>query len=265
MMELDDAYANAPYIPNSSDYPPRWAAAAEQFRSDMTSAGRAELAVPYGPTERQAFDLFQPEGTAKGLFIFVHGGYWIRFHRNDWSHFAQGALDRGWAVAMPSYDLCPDVRIADITRQVSKAVSTIATRVDGPIRMAGHSAGGHLVSRVTASGLLPSEVQGRIEHVVPISPVTDLRPLLKTSMNEQFRMTEDDAVAESPALQNAPICPVTVWVGADERPVFLDQARWLSEGWEAPLVIHPARHHFDIIDGLADARSPLASMIFMET
>ena len=48
---------------------------------------------------------------------------------------------------------------------------------------------------------------------------------------------------------------VTVWVGADERPAFLDQARWLSQAWDAPLVVDDDKHHFDVIEGLDDAQS----------
>ena len=43
---------------------------------------------------------------------------------------------------------------------------------------------------------------------------------------------------------------MTVWVGGDERPVFLEQARWLSEAWGCGLVIDDGRHHFDVVDGL---------------
>ncbi len=71
----------------------------------------------------------------------------------------------------------------------------------------------------------------------------------------------DEAEAESPVLHAPPDLPVTVWVGAEERPVFLDQARWLAEAWGAEHRIDPGRHHFDVIDGLRDSRSPLVRAI----
>ena len=69
--------------------------------------------------------------------------------------------------------------------------------------------------------------------------------------------TEADAEAESPVLQPKPETPVTLWVGADERPAFLDQSRWLAAAWDAPEVIVPGKHHFDVIDALADPDSKL--------
>ncbi len=256
-MDWDDAYANAPYIPGADAYPERWTAEAAKFRDQMSAAGQARLDVSYGPTARQAYDLFLPEGTPQGLCVFVHGGYWLKFHRTFWSHFATGPLARGWAVAMPSYDLCPEVTIGDITRQIATAVTAVADVIDGPVILAGHSAGGHLVARMCVAGVLPETVAARVQHAMPISPVSDLRPLLNTSMNADFRLDMAAATAESPALMQPIDIPVTVWVGADERPVFLDQARWLAEAWNADRVTEASRHHFDVIDALKDSDSEM--------
>ncbi|WP_299047023.1 alpha/beta hydrolase [uncultured Tateyamaria sp.] len=248
--DMDDAYANGAYIEGAADYPPRWAAEAEAFRTSL--GARARLGLSYGPSERMALDHFMPEGEARGTLIFVHGGYWLKFDRSCWSHLAAGALARGWCVAMPSYDLCPHVRIAGITQQIAQAVMAVADGSMGPISLAGHSAGGHLVSRMLAPGMLPASVTSRLTHVLPISPVSDLEPLLQTAMNADFGMDTAMARAESPVHQPKPGTPVTVWVGADERPVFLDQARWLAEAWDVDPVVTQGAHHFDVIDALTD-------------
>ncbi len=262
MAKLDDAYANAAYIPGAADYPPRWERAAAALREGLVEQGLADLDLSYGDTPRQRFDLFHPAGDAVGLMVFVHGGYWLRFDKSVWSHLAAGALAKGWAVAMPSYDLCPSVSIADITRQIAAAVTEAAGLVSGPIVMAGHSAGGHLVARLLAPDLLPDPVAARLRHVMPISPVSDLRPLLDTSMNADFKLDLDAAIAESPRLmeQRVPV-PVTVWVGADERPVFLEQAQWLALSWGCAHVVADGVHHFDVIDALADADSEMVQRL----
>mgnify|MGYP000176132937 CR=1 FL=1 len=259
-MTLDDAYSNGAYIDGADTFPPRWAAQAQGFREGL--GARARLDIAYGPGARNTFDLFLPEGTPKGVFVFVHGGYWLQFDKSSWSHLAAGALAQGWSVAMPSYDLCPDVSIGDITLQVATAVTRIAAEVAGPISLAGHSAGGHLVARMLDKGLLPAEVAERLRSVMPISPVSDLRPLLQTSMNEKFKMDDRAAAAESPVLmQDRQEATVTVWVGAKERPSFLDQARWLAEAWSCDHVIDPAKHHFDVIDALCDADSEMVAIV----
>jgi arylformamidase len=55
-----------------------------------------------------------PKGTPKGLVVFVHGGFWMKLDKSFWSHLAAGPLAHGHAVAMPSYTLCPDIRISGI-------------------------------------------------------------------------------------------------------------------------------------------------------
>ena len=88
-MDMDTAYANAPFIPDAETYPPRWAREAAEFRDGLGARARTGLA--YGPGTRQALDLFLPEGAPQGLLVFIHGGFWRSFGRADWSHFASGA------------------------------------------------------------------------------------------------------------------------------------------------------------------------------
>lgn len=259
-MKNDIAYNNVDFIPDGAAYPDRWQDAARAFREREAALGRARLNHPYGPGERLRLDVFHPSGRAEGLVVFVHGGYWLKFHRDYWSHFAEGLTARGWAVAMPSYTLAPEARIHEITREVARAVEVAAGLVAGPLRLTGHSAGGHLVCRVLCRDVA-LDVRDRVARAVPISPVSDLRPLLETSMNEGLRLDAEEADAESPVLHPAPEVPVTVWVGGEERPVFLDQARWLAEAWGAEHRVEAGRHHFDVIDALTDPDSPLVDAI----
>ncbi len=247
---LDDAYANAPHIPGGEGYPARWAADAAAFRDRHPPE-----VLSYGPTERQALDLFRPGGVPEGVVVLVHGGFWLRFGRRDWSHLAAGPLGAGWAVAVVGYDLCPAVRIGQITAQVAQAVAVAAAAVPGAVRLIGHSAGGHLVARMPS--VLPGAVLDRVARIVPLSPVAELAPLLETSMNAALRIDAAEAAAESPARHAAPTVPVHVWVGAAERPVFVQQARDLAKAWACSLTEEPGRHHFDVIEGLEAAERPL--------
>lgn len=259
MAGWDGAFANAAHIPGGAEYPARWGAAAGAWRA----VARGETDLPYGRGARERFDLFLPAGEARGTVVFVHGGYWRAFGREVWSHLAAGPVGRGWAVAIPSYDLCPGVRIGAITRQISQAVQVVAARLPGPLVLTGHSAGGHLVARMGCADVaLP--VIGRVARIVPISPVADLRPLVGTEMNRDLGLDAAEAAAESPALWPAPPVPVHVWVGALERPVFVEQAAMLARVWEARLTVAAGRHHFDVIADLADAESGLCAALLDE-
>ena len=247
---LSDAYANAAHIEGGDLYPARWAEAAATFRGQAM----AELDLAYGPHPRQVLDLFHPARLSRGLVMFVHGGYWMATDKSLWSHLAAGAVARGWTVAIPSYRLCPEVRISDITQDVRRAIGLAAERVPGPICLTGHSAGGHLAARMLDPRGRPRWA-ARIAAAVPISPLADLAPLMQTDLNATLHLDADEATAESPIHQPAPKVPVTLWVGADERPAFLDQARWLGQAWTTSVEIEPGKHHFDVIEALADPES----------
>jgi len=249
----DRAYANGAFIAGAAEFPLRWAAAAAGFRE--SAGARARLGLPYGGGERQRFDLFLPEGAARGLLIFVHGGYWMAFGRESWSHLAGGAVARGWACAMPSYTLAPAARIAGITAEVAQACRVATEAVPGvPVVVTGHSAGGHLAARMAcADQVLPG-----LRRVVPISPLAELEPLRETEMQDALQLDGPECAAESPArLLRREGVGAHVWVGGQERPAFLWQARLLSEEWGCPWTVEAGRHHFDVVDGLADAGSGL--------
>src|SRR5262245_58645967 len=103
--DWSDAYTNMSHIAGGETYFARWVQAAQDFRDRIGSLGSARLDLPYGPQPRNRLDLYLPRGTPRGLLVFVHGGYWMRFDKSSWSHLAGGSLERGFAVAMPSYTL----------------------------------------------------------------------------------------------------------------------------------------------------------------
>ena len=254
-VDYDRAYANGPFIPRAETFPPRWTREAAEFREALGQ--RALTAIPYGPKPRNHLDLFLPEGDPQGLLMFIHGGYWLTFDRGTWSHLAAGAVARGWACAVPSYTLAPEARIGEMTREIARALEVAARLVAGPVVVTGHSAGGHLSARMGCADLALSTI---IKRVVPISPLADLEPIALTAMNADLRLDPTEIAGESPArLTPRPRVEAHVWVGAQERPAFLWQARLLSEAWSCPWTPESDRHHFDVIDALTEPSSALLS------
>ena len=282
IQDWDDAYANSAHIPGAEDYIAQWETQASVWRNTALSHNAATLNIAYGSHPREQYDLFYPATQTRGLVVFVHGGYWLRFDRSYWSHLAQGAVENGYTVMMPSYRLCPDTTIADITRQITVAITHAYRAVSDlagnrapngkttalPLKLAGHSAGGQIVSRlVCEDSELPAQIQQAIDVVLSISGVHDLRPLLKTTLNQSLQLNPSTAFNASPALQtpntNARVYCVA---GTLERPEFIRQTQLLPLCWyglgvstTSWLVEH--RHHFDIIEDLCDAESTMTSVL----
>jgi arylformamidase len=141
-------------------------------------------------------------------------------------------------------------------------------RSRGPIRLAGHSAGGHLVARIACENApLPETVATRIDRVLAISGLFDLRPLVLSDMNAALRLDMAEATAESPALLHPRPGPkLHAVVGARERPELMRQTRLLAETWgrkgaDISDAYFAGEDHFSIIEALADQRSGLVARL----
>lgn len=255
--DWNDAYANIAHIPGGADYPDRWLRDAAAFR-----------ATTHPPEAAGGGELHLPRGTPRGLMVFVHGGYWMKFGPEWFSHLSQGALARGWAVLLPGYPLAPGGTLAGMRDAVAAQVAAAAGRVAGPIALSGHSAGGHLAARlVCGDSPLPAPVRARLRRCLPISGLFDLRPLQFTAMRGDLGLTDEVARRESPLFHLPGLAPdLHIWVGANERPVFVRQSRLIHAAWSGipdrtNLTVEPGRHHLDVIDGLADPAHPLTEAL----
>ncbi|MBD9371365.1 alpha/beta hydrolase [Rhizobium sp. ARZ01] len=269
--DWSNAYSNSANIAGGDRWPGAWEEPARRYLEEAAAARRVRLDLSYGAATRNRLDLFLPEGDPKGLVVFIHGGYWMQCDQRFLSHLAKGPLARGYAVAMPTYTHCPEVTISDITAEVGAAIMSAAAMVGGPIMITGHSAGGHLASRMACENSpLSAEIRKRVRHILSISGLHDLRPLMRTAMNETLRLDEATACAESPALLR-PIegARVTCWVGNCERPEFRRQNAllaniWMGLGAETAAIEEPDRHHYNVVDGLADPDHPLTRTLLGE-
>jgi arylformamidase len=253
-MDLEAEYNNSAKVPEHPAILAAWQRDATAFRA---SHPHAELDVPYGPTPRQAMDIFWPgSGRAGRLAIFVHGGYWQRLDRTLFSHLAAGLLAHGVAVAMPSYDLCPQVTLAVLVEQVRDAAALLARRRGGGMLATGHSAGGHLAAMLLATdwaarGLPP----GTIAAAMPISGLFDLPPLTHTTVNTAVGLDEAEARRLSPLFLPRPPGRLHAIVGGAEGTEYTRQASSIAEAWGGTWEVLPGRNHFTVVEPLADSAS----------
>lgn len=257
------AYDNRAAVPTHEEFFYAWGRDAAAFR-----AGRAPEEIAYGSGARERLDLFRPDGAAQGLVVFMHGGWWSHFGREYFSHLAAGPLARGWAVAMPSYTLCPDTSIGGIVGQMVRAVSSASeAAVDGPMVITGHSAGGHLSTVMGAQECgLPEAAATRLTRIVSISGIADLRPLMRVAMNSVLKIDPEHARQFSPLfLTPRGGYDYVAWVGAEETAEFRRQNALLADSWGAEVssrrVEAEGRNHFDVIADLSDADSALTQLV----
>jgi arylformamidase len=256
---VEREYNNRERVPEHPAIFARWESDSAFVRGTLPGT----LDIAYGPHERHRYDLFPAAGGDK-LLVFFHGGYWRALDKRFFSWLAPSWVAAGVGVAMPTYRLCPEVRVADIVDDAIAAMNAIAARAAGARRIviAGHSAGGHLVGALFAAprGRLAFDT-ARIAGGVPVSGVFDFRPIPLFSSNADLKLDADSARALDLYDREPTVAaPLVVAVGGAESGEFLRQSRLLADRWKPQmrsLLELPALDHFTVMDAMAERGQPL--------
>ena len=265
-LDLEAEYNNRQRVPAHVTIAPRWQAASAAYRQ---TARRADLDRAYGPGERHRYDLFHAGEATAPLVVYIHGGYWQRGDRKDYSFLARELNAAGIDVALPSYSLCPTVSVLDVIAELRDCLTAL-WKVTGkrPV-VTGHSAGGHLTAAMVGTDWskvadVPVDL---VRAGVAISGVFDLAPLIPTSINELARMDEKVARAASPLFWPAQKGRTLIAaVGGDESSEFLRQSREIADVWghaglETRYLPVPGTNHFTVVDELAKPASALFAAV----
>lgn len=257
-MDLQAEYDNGAKVPGYPGIVEAWVRDAALFRETHLDC---ELGMAYGPTPRQAMDLFWPGvGRDCPVAMFIHGGYWQRLDRSVFSHFARGLLAHDIAVALPSYDLCPQVTMAELVEQVRNAAGFLHRRTGRKLLVTGHSAGGHLTAMLLATDWsqrgLPA---GMVPAGLPISGLFDLPPLLHTTVADPLGLDEAEARRLSPLFLPRPAARIHAVVGGTEGAEYTRQSRSIAEAWGGTWESLPGLNHFTIAAELINPDSHLVS------
>ena len=242
----DAAYNNTVAVADSAALNARRIAASAAFRASVPGS----LDVPYGPAERQRWDIFPGADPATPCLVFIHGGYWQRNRREDFCCLGEGVRAQGWSVALPGYTLAPGATLTSIVAEVTAALDWLAARgaehgVRGPVLLSGWSAGGHLAAMALG--------HPRVAAGLAVSGVFELGPLRDTTMDAALRLTDEEIAVLSPL--RLPPVPKTLALayGTAELPGLVGDSRALHAVRAAahcagPLLPVPGTNHFTILE-----------------
>jgi arylformamidase len=183
---------------------------------------------------------------------------------------ARGANAGGVAVAVVGYDLCPNVTIAEIIQEIRRACAFLWQRFGRRIFVCGHSAGGHLAAAMVATdwpSLYPKAPADLVPAGYSISGVFDLTPLTGISVNQDLRLTPDEARKVSPLFwpsQSGRVFDAVA--GGLESSEFKRQSQTLAEAWRQNGIATrygeiAGTNHFTVIDALADPKSAMTARV----
>ena len=257
--ELDAQYNNAPQAPGGDPevYFARYREASRRARERF--AGRLDLAYGEGPRER--LDVF-PAAAGGPTWIFIHGGFWRRLDKSDFSFLAASFVPAGISLACVGYALAPQVGVAEIVRQCRTAAQWVFEHAHEwggrPQRIfaGGHSVGGQLAALVAATH--------PVVGLSSISGLHDLEPVLLSYVNEWARLRRDELPALNPVDRiPARSLPLLAAVGSEENDEFKRQnalfaEAWRTRGYPTAEMTVPGANHYTIAQMLGDPASTLA-------
>jgi arylformamidase len=262
-IDYEVEYNNRARVPENPALMAGWARDAAAYRQM-----HAPRVIRYGSGARQVIDFFADDGQDKAngpVVIFIHGGYWQALDGSSFSHMARGLNAHGVSVAVPTYDLCPQVSVREIIDEMRMAARELA-KLSGRLVISGHSAGGHLAACLLATdwkaydASLPSNL---VPAAYAISGLFDLAPLVPTSINKALGLDAATARAASPLFWQPPARgSLDAVVGELESAEYHRQSRSIAERWGAAGIATKfgtvtSANHFTAIAPLADPASPM--------
>jgi acetyl esterase/lipase len=257
--ELDAAYNNSAAVQNSAEKIADYTERSSRFRAKNNDL----LDLAYGPKPRNRIDIFRSGAKNAPLFVFIHGGYWLRNSKETFACTAEGPLAHGIDVAMVGYTLAPDATLTEIAEEIRAAMHFLRSK--GPKFGVGQN--GIILSGWSAGGHLTMMALDLADAGLPISGIFDVEPCRLNYVNETLRMTADEAIAMSPIRhlekQNKPLI---IAYGLAERPEFQRQpqeyhAARKAVGMASELLPLEGNDHFSILEELADPKGQLTSAV----
>ena len=267
-VELDAAYDQAFYAPLRLQILKRLASNSELTRARLGPPRRES----YGPTEVEKLDIYSAKRANAPIFVFIHGGAWLRGEAKDYGYPAELFVNAGThfvaldfiAIEKAGGDL--RVMADQVRRGIAWTYKNASSFGGDPGRfyIGGHSSGGHLcgVALVTdwekSFGLPPDFVKGGL----CMSGMYDMKPV-RLSKRSSYVKFDDDMEQAMSSQRHLDLlrAPVVVTYGTDETPEFQRQNRDFaaavkSAGKKIELIEAPNYNHFEMVESLSNPYGP---------
>jgi arylformamidase len=267
-VELDAAYDQIVYSPLMGQVLKRLASSSDEARAHLGAPKR----IAYGPTPVEALDLYPANKPNAPIFVFIHGGAWLRGEAKDYGYPAELFVNAG--VNYVALDFiavgAANGDIGAMAEQVRRGIAWVyknATSFGGDTSrfyVAGHSSGGHLcgVALVTdwqkEFGLPADMVTGGL----CMSGLYDMKPVRLSKRSSYVKFTDDMEQAMSSLRHIEKLrAPIIVTYGTNETPEFQRQSRDFAAAVKAAgkpveLIEAPNFNHFEMCESLANPFGP---------
>jgi arylformamidase len=230
-----------------------------------------EANLAYGSEQDETLDIFLPGDAVPGMPIhmFIHGGYWRMFSKEDYSCVAETITRAGAVAAIVDYSLMPKARMEALVAQVLKAKAFLLTHADrfgaapDKLSVSGHSAGAHLATFLFHGSGTPSG----IASAFLLGGLYDLKPLQSSFLRDEIALTDEEVQRFTPMYQDHdPATRVTIMTGEMETGPFKSQAHAFgdilaAQGLEVRVSLVSGGNHMSTVRDLAVSGTAVAAAL----
>ena len=264
--ELDRNFDQRGWILNAEEIIARYAPKAAATRARLPN----RLDIPYGPMPQERLDLFLTTVPNAPVLVFVHGGRWLTFTKEQKSYVAEPFVPAGVHCAVLNFAKLPTVTLPVMVEQVRRGVAWVwrnAASFGGDASRAyiwGHSSGAHLAAMALVIDWpgrgLPDDL---LKGAALISGPYDMEAVMLSARSSYVKLTSEQIPRYSPlVLANRIPCPVIVGWAEGDTDEFRRQSEALAEalrtsGRLVASIRLPKLNHFETMENLGDIDNPI--------
>jgi arylformamidase len=263
--ELNRNFDQREWVPNALEviarYPEKSAATRARFEHRPD--------VPYGPGSDEVVDIFPAGGSGRPVQVFVHGGAWKNFTKDDYSFPADAFVPAGVHTVIVNFDNLPKVRLPDMVDKVRRAIEWVHRNAAGfggdprQLFVSAQSSGAHLAA--AALGRIPGDL---VKGATLVSGPYYLEPVVLSARSAYVQLAPAEVLELSPGLHAGRIsCPVIIAYAEHDTDEFQRQSREYAAALDKAgrlgrLMRMAGVNHFELMESFGDPGHPLVHAIF---
>src|SRR6266700_929149 len=267
-VELDAAYDQSVYAPLIGQLLKRFASSSDEARAHLGAPKR----LTYGPTAVEGLDLYPANKPNAPIFVFVHGGAWLRGEAKDYGYPAELFVNAGVnyvaldfiAVGAANGDI--GVMAEQVRRGIAWVYKNAASFGGDTSRfyVGGHSSGGHLCGVTLVTDWqkdfgLPADL---IKGGLCMGGLYDMKPVRLSKRSSYVKFTDEmEQAMSSQRHLDLLSAPIVVTYGSNETPDFQRQSRDFAAAVKAAgkpveLIEAPNYAHLEMCESLGNPYGP---------
>lgn len=225
--------------------------------------------IAYGKHPDEVLDVFPTARPGGPVQVFVHGGAWRNFTKDDYSFPADAWVPAGVNTVILNFSKLPAERLPTVVDQVRRGIEWVRANAAGfggdPARLyvSAQSSGAHLAATALQQG-----ASSFVKAATLVSGPYFLEPVLLSHRAEYVKLEPQEVAQLSPGLHaDRMACPVLLACAQHDTDEFRRQTREFAAalkraGRLTELIDCPNVNHFELMERFKDPQHELVRAIF---